>query len=97
MANPKKVSPSRIRYEKNNPVIAIRVSREFYEEITALKHKADMSLGDLVKIGMDKTEPQVGGAYLNGFQAALAEAYLKVCEDCQNILFDLGDEFPSKA
>ena len=56
MANPKKVSPSRIRYEKNNPVIAVRVSRDFYEEITAFKRKADMTSGDLVKIGMDKTE-----------------------------------------
>ena len=51
-----------------------------------MKEKANLSVADILKIGLERCEPIVGEAFRNGFMSALAEAYEAVCEDCEDQL-----------
>ena len=67
--------PSRRRYEASHPTISRRVDPELYGQLKALKEKANLSVADILKIGLERCEPIVGEAFRNGFMSALAEAY----------------------
>ena len=67
--------PSRRRYEASHPTISCRVDPELYGQLKALKEKANLSVTDILKIGLERCEPIVGEAFRNGFMSALAEAY----------------------
>ena len=63
----KKTTPqSRRRYEKNNPVVSVRVSQEIYEELTSFKKASGKSMADLLKAGLDKIKPNYDEAYEEG-------------------------------
>ena len=67
--------PSRRRYEASHPTISRRVDPELYGQLKALKEKANLSVADILKIGVERCEPIVGEAFRNGLMSALAEAY----------------------
>ena len=75
--------PSRRRYEASHPTVSFRVDPDLYDQLKALKEKANLSVADILKVGLDKCAPLVGEAFDNGYMAALAEAYQAVCEDCE--------------
>jgi len=50
--NNKKKSPSRDRYEKNNPVTSFRLSKEDGDYSLAMRKKEGMSHADVYKVGL---------------------------------------------
>ena len=76
--------PSRERYERSHPTVSLRVDIDLYAQLKALKKKANLSVADVLKVGLEKSEPLVGEAFQNGFMSALAEAYQNVCDTCED-------------
>ena len=76
--------PSRRRYEASHPTVSFRVDLDLYARLKELKGKANLSVADVLKIGLEKGEPLVGEAFRNGFMSALAEVYEAVCDTCED-------------
>ena len=49
-----------------------------------LKEKANLSVADVLKVGLERCEPLVGEAHHPGFMGGLAESYAVACDDCQD-------------
>ena len=77
-------SPSRRRYEASNPTVSFRVDLDLYAQLKALKEKDNLSVADVLKIGLGRCAPLVGEAFHNGFMSGLAEAYQNVCDTCED-------------
>ena len=77
------IPPSRRRYEASHPTVSFRVDLDLYAQLKGLKEKANLSVADVLKVGLERCEPVVGEAFHNGFMSALAEAYQTVCDDCE--------------
>ena len=78
--------PSRRRYEASHPTVSFRVDLNLYAELKALKQTSNLSVADILKVGMERCGPLVGESFHNGCMSALAEAYEAVCEDCEDQL-----------
>ena len=76
--------PSRERYERSHPTVSLRVDLDLYAQLKALKEKANLSVADVLKVGLERCEPLVGEAFRNGFMLALSEAYESVCDTCED-------------
>ncbi len=75
--------PSRERYQQSHPTVSLRVDLDLYAELKALKEKANLSVADILKVGLERCEPLVGEAHHTGFMGGLAESYAVACDDCQ--------------
>ena len=73
--------PSRRRYEASHPTVSFRVDLDLYAQ---LKEKGNLSVADILKVGLERCEPLVGEAFHNGFMSALSEAYESVCDTCED-------------
>ena len=49
-----------------------------------VKEKANLSVADVLKVGLERCEPLVGEAHHTGFMSALSEAYESVCDTCED-------------
>ena len=49
-----------------------------------LKEKANLSVADVLKVGLERCEPLVGEAFHNRFMSGLSEAYKSVCDTCED-------------
>ena len=49
-----------------------------------VKEKANLSVADVLKVGLERCEPLVGEAHHTGFMGGLAESYAVACDDCQD-------------
>ena len=82
--NDKRSPPSRLRYEAANPTVSARVSQEIKEELDELRLMSDLSLGDILKAGLDRLKPDTEASYergmLEGYE--IAEAEFKVLATC---------------
>ena len=76
--------PCRRRYEASHPTVSFRVGLDLYAQLKRLKEKANLSVADVLKVGLERCEPLVGEAFHNGFMSALAEAYQSVCDECED-------------
>ena len=76
--------PSRRRYEASHPTVSFRVDLDLYAQLKGLKEKANLSVADILKVGLERCEPLVGEAHHTGFMEALAQAYESVCDDCED-------------
>ena len=76
--------PSRERYQRSHPTVSLRVDQDLYAELKALKQTSNLSVADILKVGLERCEPLVGEAFHNGFMSALAEAYQSVCDECED-------------
>ena len=76
--------PSRERYQQSHPTVSLRVDQDLYDRLKELKGKANLSVADVLKVGLEKSEPLVGEAFQNGFMGGLAEAYQNVCDTCED-------------
>ena len=74
--------PSRERYQRSHPTVSLRVDQDLYAELKALKQTSNLSVADILKVGLGKCEPLVGEAHHTGFMGGLAEAYQNVCDTC---------------
>jgi hypothetical protein len=80
--------PSRVRYEKANPAVTVRISLELRDELAKLKEEHGLSLGDVLRIGLDKAKPELDAAQRrgekNGYQKAKREyAVTYWCARCR--------------
>ena len=80
----KSVPPSRVRYEERNPVVSLRISREFHEELEDLRITTGMSMADILKAGLDKIQADAEEIYERGFRDGyeVAEEEFKVMATC---------------
>ena len=74
MAPKRRVSPYRIRYERDNPTVSIRVSRETYDRLNAMREQNDISLGDILRVSLEVQEPATRTANIRGYKLGYAEA-----------------------
>ena len=82
--------PSRERYARSHPTVSLRVDIDLYAQLKALKEKANLSVADVLKVGLQKGEPLVGEAFRNGFMSALAEVYEAVCDGCEDAVMAIA-------
>ena len=82
--------PSRRRYEASHPTVSFRVDHDLYARLKELKEKANLSVADVLKVGLERCGPLVGEAHHTGFMSALAEAYEAVCEDCEDAVMAIA-------
>ncbi len=71
----KRVPPSRLRYESNNPAVSVRVSREIKEEFEELKITTGFSMSDILKVGLDKMKPDAEASYERGLSDGYETGY----------------------
>ena len=87
----KRTSPSRKKYEEQNPVVSCRVSKELRDRLRAIKKAEDKSMADILKAGLGLFEVKVRAeeevrdkAYeegrISGF--ASAESIYKITYPC---------------
>ena len=76
--------PFRRRYKASHPTVSFRVDLDLYGELKALKERANLSVADVLKVGLERCEPLVGEAHHTGFMGGLAESYAVACDDCQD-------------
>ena len=72
------------RYQASHPTVSFRVHLDLYAQLKGLEEKANLSVADILKVGLERCEPLVGEAFHNGFMSALAEAYQSVCYECED-------------
>ena len=82
--------PSRQRYESSHPTVSVRVDPELYGELKGLKQTSNLSVADVLRVGLGICKPVVGESFRNGCMSALAEAYEAVCEDCEDQLIAIA-------
>ena len=58
--------PSRRRYEASHPTVSFRVDLDLYAQLKGLKEKANLSVSDVLKVGLERCEPLVGEAITPG-------------------------------
>ena len=68
-----KKSPSRARYEAENPTVSVRVTLEFYNQLKAVCKKLGMSLSEILKIGLEKGLEKLAEAVTDKTAAVLLE------------------------
>lgn len=84
----KSAPPSRIRYEKENPAVTVRVPRELRDALARLKEEHGLSLGDVLRIGLEKAEPDLDATLergmIEGYEIAKDEYEVTYwCSQCQ--------------
>jgi len=81
----KSAPPSRLRYEKANPAVTIRISSELRAKLAELKETHDLSLGDVLRIGMEKAKPDLDAAFergeFEGYESGFYDGYDGAKED----------------
>ena len=82
--------PSRERYQQSHPTVSLRVDLDLYTQLKGLKDQAGLSVADVLKVGLEKSEPLVGEAFQNGFMSALAEVYQAVCDGCEDAVMAIA-------
>jgi hypothetical protein len=65
------VPPSWVRCEAANPAVTVRISLELRDELAKLKEEHGLSLGDVLRIGLDKAKPQLDAAQRRGEKEGL--------------------------
>lgn len=77
----KRKSPSREKYERNNPVVSHRVPKELHDKLQAAKEKQGLSYTDILKIGLGLLEPKIQAeeqvrekAYEKGWEVGFKKA-----------------------
>jgi flagellar biosynthesis/type III secretory pathway protein FliH len=85
----RKVPPSRVKYEKNNPVISFRVPIDIFNRIQHVKKVGENSFANVFMAGLGKMEARgkkLEGArsegYNQGYQKGYADAKLKYRITC---------------
>ena len=62
----KPVSPSRQKYEDENPVVSGRIPRGLYDELKKIGFSFGASFANILKIGLGKAKPDLEAAWQMG-------------------------------
>ena len=60
----RRVPPSRVRYEQENPTVSCRVPRLIYNQLKNLKLEGNKSLGDILREALGVQAPDTNAAFL---------------------------------
>ena len=71
MRGKKHYPPSRLRYERGNPVVSIRVTREVYGRLKELKERSGKSVGDVLREAIGVQARSTGIAHRRGLPEGL--------------------------
>ena len=93
------VPPSKEKYDRENPVVSVRVSKELFAEIEALRAQG-RSLGDIFRVGIGRQnaadrslEEARKQGYEQGFAAARARYMISYrCGRCGDLIELTGDK-----
>ena len=90
----KRPPPSRIRYEKRNPVVSARVSLDLREDLREFQKQYGLSMADILQIGLGDPNKAATKAYQEGYGDALGQSLSRVngCSGCYHKLCDLIPE-----
>jgi len=80
MKKKKHKPPSRIRYEKKNPVFSIRMPQEFHDEFKTLAEDLGLSRRELMAIFLKKQKANYHRAYMHGDKEGYRIGYNVGCE-----------------
>jgi len=86
-------SPSQSRYEERNPTISIRVNSELYAALKELKVKGNLSVSEVLKVGLGILSPLTGASFDRGVMQGIAEACFVSCQECQASISWLAIEY----
>ena len=86
----RRVSPTRERYEQRNPTVTIRLNRELYDELKALKEESGQTPADVLKIGLDRAKSALDTAFEQGIKLALEGCLEFACDSCQDEVLALA-------
>jgi len=80
--------PSRIRYERKNPVVSFRTKKEWKDEFMQFLKNSEQSIGDFFRIAFKKQKANYKRAktrgYNNGYNQAKIDWQIKIpCNYCQ--------------
>ena len=67
--------PSRIRYEKNNPVVSFRTKKEWYNEFKAFLEEQGWNIGDFFRVAFKKQKTNYIEAHRLGYNKGHKEGY----------------------
>ena len=82
--------PSRERYQQSHPTVSLRVDLDLYDRLKGLKKTANLSVADVLKVGLGICKPVVGESFRNGCMSALAEVYEAVCDGCEDAVMAIA-------
>jgi len=86
----KPVPPSRLRYEETHPTVTVRVSEEMREKLTELKEVHDLSLGDVLRHGLETAKPDLDKAYTQGLTEGYEDGYGEAKDEYEVIYWCSG-------
>jgi len=78
----KRVPPSRIRYEKQNPTLTIRLDRASYDKLRAFQTRTGRPLGSLVKEALQVMKPMTTQSTFCWLCAEDKPDVFSICPDC---------------
>ena len=74
MAKVKHIPPSRVRYEKANPVVSVRISRELRDSLEEIQRLSGKSFADILRDGANRSKPLVKKSYERGYKKGQLDA-----------------------
>ncbi len=93
----KHVSPSRTRYEGNNPVISFRIPRASAEKLRTMQKQTGLSLAKLAQRALEIDAKSTEEAYNRGYADGYGRFKL-LCPICRKPMhFDIKAESDAKA
>lgn len=85
--------PSRIRYDRENPVLGTRVSRELYDGVQKVLKKNGWSYAKFVRVAMGHLKADYKSAWDAGYAAAKDMYGIPyACHVCGGLIWALSDE-----
>lgn len=80
--------PSRVKYEKNNPSVSFRLSREEYRQLDRVRQTTGRSFREMILAGAEMLSKEEMGA-----NNKLKDIEIGVCSECLELLhWDLTDK-----
>lgn len=92
----KSAPPSRIKYEQANPAVTVRLPRELRDQLAELRDKHGLTLGDVLRIGLERAQPDLEGTYRRGYLDAFGKC-VTIALDCRHCWDPMCELFPDDA
>ena len=74
---PKHKTPSRIRYEKKNPVFSVRMAEKWHNDLNALLRDQNLSRRDFMGLTLGKRKVNYKRVHTRGYEKGYYEGYDK--------------------
>ena len=68
------------------------IDQDLRQELHTLKAQANLSVADILRVGVGQCAPLAGEAFHNGFMTGLADLYGNACDECQDEIMTMLPE-----